>query len=59
MKIINLIKEKPYITQKQMSIELKVTIDTIKYNILFLRKNNIIYREGSTKKGKWIINNKI
>ena len=55
MKIINLIKEKLYITQKQMSIELKVTIDTIKYNILFLRKVILSIKKVLTKKGKWII----
>ena len=55
LNIIELIKLNPSITQKEMATSLDLTRDTIKYNIALLKKFNILLREGSTKKGKWII----
>lgn len=54
-KIIELIKQRPSITQKEMANDLNLARDTIKYNITLLKKPNVISREGSTKKGKSII----
>lgn len=54
-KILSLIKENPSITQIEMSNRLGITRDGISYNIRILKDNKIIKREGSTKKGYWII----
>lgn len=55
LNIIKLIKQNPSITQKEMATSLDLTRDTIKYNISLLKKLNVLSREGSTKKGRWII----
>ena len=55
LNIIKLIKQNPSITQKEMATFLELTRDTIKYNISLLKNLNVLSREGSTKKGKWII----
>jgi len=36
--------------------ELNLTREGVRYNMNSLKSRNIISREGSTKKGKWIIN---
>ena len=54
-KILSLIKENPSITQIEMANRLGITRDGISYNIRILKDNKIIKREGSTKKGYWII----
>ena len=48
-------RENPSITQKEISKELQMTRDGVKYNMNVLKEMNIISREGSTKKGKWKI----
>ena len=53
LKILKLIQEKPYITQKEMAEKLNITRDGIKYNINILKDMNIIERIGSDKKGYW------
>ena len=52
-KIINLIREKPSITQVEMAKKLEITRDGIAYNIRILKENGSIKREGPTKKGIW------
>ena len=54
-KIIALIKQNPSITQKEMARMLDISREKIKYHIAVLKENNIIIREGSTKKGNWKI----
>lgn len=54
-KIINLIKENPYITQTEMASKIGITRDGISYNIKMLKDNGIIERVGSTKNGSWRI----
>ncbi len=56
LKIIELIKENNKITQIEMASFINVSRDVIKRNIAILKKENILEREGSTKKGRWIIN---
>lgn len=59
-KIVNLIKENPYITQNEMANKLGITRDGISYNIKVLKENKIIKRIGSTKKGAWkVIKNRL
>ena len=54
-KIIALIKQNPNITQKEMAKILDISREKVKYHIAVLKENNIIIREGSTKKGFWKI----
>ena len=54
-KIIALIKQNPNITQKEMAKMLEISREKVKYHIAILKENNIIIREGSTKKGSWKI----
>lgn len=39
-----------------MASFINVSRDVIKRNISILKKENIVIREGSTKKGRWIVN---
>lgn len=55
IKLLGLIKQNPSITLIQMANKLNLTREGIRYNINSLKNRNIISREGSTKKGKWII----
>ena len=54
-KIIAIIKANPLILQRDIAKKLNISIDGVRYNMNILKKLNIIKREGSTKKGKWII----
>lgn len=54
-KIIALIKQNPNITQMEMAKMLDMSREKVKYHIAVLKENNMIIREGSTKKGVWKI----
>ena len=54
-KIIALIKKNPSITQKEIAKTLEISREKVKYHIAVLKENNLIIREGSTKKGIWKI----
>ena len=54
-KILNLIKEFPTITGKQMSEMLSVSQRTIERDLAALQKLDILKREGKDNDGKWII----
>lgn len=51
--IIMLMKEYPEITAKEMAIQLHVTEDGIRFHIKNMKKEGILKRIGSTKKGEW------
>lgn len=51
--IIRLMKEYPEITAKEMAIQLHVTEDGIRFHIKNMKKEGILKRIGSTKKGEW------
>lgn len=51
--IIRLMKEYPEITAKEMEIQLHVTEDGIRFHIKNMKKEGILKRIGSTKKGEW------
>lgn len=53
--ILNLIKEYPTITAKQMSERLSVTQRTIERDIAILKKKNRLKRNGNDYNGEWII----
>lgn len=54
-KILNLIRENPRITQTELKEALAVSIATVKRLMVDLQKRGVISREGSSRKGKWII----
>ncbi|MFH0906499.1 MAG: RNA-binding domain-containing protein [archaeon] len=54
-KILYLLDENPKITIAELSRELNLNASTIKKSLSNLKKKAIIKREGSDKKGKWII----
>ena len=56
-KILNLIKESPTITGKQMSEILSVSQRTIERDISALQKIGVLKREGKDNDGLWIIVN--
>ena len=54
-KILNLIKESPTITGKQMSEILSVNQRTIERDLAALQKIGALKREGKDNNGLWII----
>jgi ATP-dependent DNA helicase RecG len=56
-KILNLIKESPTITGKQMSETLSVSQRTIERDLSALQKVGILNCEGKDNDGKWVIVN--
>mgnify|MGYP002519006866 FL=1 len=55
-KMLNLIKESPTISAKQMSETLSVTTRTIERDLSMMKKNGVLKREGKDNDGVWIIN---
>lgn len=53
--ILHIIKNTPNISQKDISIQLGINYNTIKYYIRKMQKNKILAREGTNRNGKWII----
>lgn len=54
-KILNLIRENPSITQAEVKEKMQVSIVTVKRLMTGLQKRGLIERQGSSRKGKWII----
>ena len=54
-KILNLIKESPSITGKQMSETLSVSQRTIERDLSALQKIGVLKREGKDNDGEWIV----
>lgn len=54
-KILNLIKELPTISAKQMSETLSVTTRTIERDISMMKKAGVLKREGKDNDGMWVI----
>ena len=53
--ILDLVKEKPNITIKEIGLKLKVSRPTVYRDMKYLKENNVLEYQGSSKKGKWII----
>ena len=51
--IINEIKKNPYITQKELSESIKMTVANINRNMKKLQEQNLIRRIGADKNGHW------
>lgn len=54
-KIIELIKENPSVTRKEMAEKIGISADGIKYNLNKLKQTNILTRVGSDRSGTWKI----
>ena len=54
-KILNLIKESPTITGKQMSETLSVSQRTIERDLAALQKIGVLKREGKDNDGVWMV----
>lgn len=55
-RIIEIIKENPTITTKELSEAIgNITLSGIKWNLKKMKENGIIIREGTARKGKWIL----
>ena len=54
--IINLIRSESYVSQKEIAIRLKISMDSVKHYVNKLKGYNVLKREGATKRGKWIVN---
>ena len=54
-KILNLIKELPTISAKQMSETLSVTTRTVERDLALMKKAGILKREGKDNDGVWVI----
>lgn len=54
-KILNMIKELPTITAKQMSETLSVSARTIEREISLLKKLGVLRRKGKDNDGIWVI----
>lgn len=55
-KILNLIKESPTISAKQMSETLSVTTRTIERDLSLMKKAGVLKRKGKDNNGVWVIN---
>ena len=54
--ILNLIKESPTITGRQMSEMLSVSQRTIERDLSAMQKIGVLKREGKDNDGMWVIN---
>jgi len=54
-RILNMIKNRPEITNSEIALALKLTTRTIERHIFKLKKNGYLKREGSDKTGYWIV----
>lgn len=55
LKILELIKNNPQITRKELADKLKITTDGVKYNLKKLLDNSLIERIGPDNGGYWIV----
>ena len=55
LKILNLIKESPTISAKQMSETLSVTTRTVERDLSLMKKAGVLKREGKDNDGVWVI----
>ena len=53
--IINLLKQNPYSTIRELSFKTGLSVKTIEWNLNKLKQENSIERMGSRKAGYWVI----
>ncbi|MDR0938342.1 MAG: putative DNA binding domain-containing protein [Mediterranea sp.] len=54
-KILEYIRNNPFITRVELAEALNITIDGVKYQLQNMRKDGLIAHEGKSRGGKWII----
>ena len=54
-KMVNLIKDNPFISAQEMSVVLSVVHRTIQRDLAAMQKMGILIREGNTSAGHWVI----
>ncbi len=54
-KLLNLMKDNANITSDDLANILEVSTSTVKRDLQWLRKNDLIEYVGSSKDGKWIV----
>jgi len=54
-KIMELLKKNPNLTREEIANQIGLSVRGVEYNLSQLKTMMLIKREGSTKKGKWII----
>lgn len=54
-KVLELIQKNPSVTQAQLKQELQISLTTVKRLMADLQKRGVIERQGSSRKGKWVI----
>ncbi len=53
--LLALISENPKVTQEQLKHDLNLSLATIKRMISKMQADGLVKREGSSRKGKWIL----
>ena len=53
--ILKLMSEESSISQKKIAIQLAMNQNTVKYHVRKMLKNGVIMREGTSRKGKWLV----
>lgn len=54
-RILKVIQEEPFLSQKKIADVIGEKYSTVKYYMESMKKSGIIKREGSSQKGKWVI----
>ena len=54
-KILDILKQNPTITLKEISLKLDLTQRAVEKQVAKLKKENKVQRLGSARKGKWIV----
>lgn len=55
IRIVKVIRDNPNLSQSRIAEILGEKLDTIKYHMRKMRLSEVITREGTSQKGKWII----
>ena len=54
-KILELIKENPFVSGEQMSVVLSVVKRTIERDLAAMQKKGVLVHEGNTSAGHWVV----
>lgn len=54
-KIINLVRKQPEITQQEMANTLEWSLSRVKYYITKLKEKEVLYRQGTSQNGTWLV----
>ena len=55
IRIVDAMKENSKSTQSQLAARLGIDINTVKYHVRNLSKNNVIERKGNNRSGEWVV----